>query len=243
MRIPTVFLLFLRQSAWKVLLTLAAMAALETALFAALMPDPAAHSLETALLLCRRPLALTLALGFGVMVGLLVRNGNEKGRQGYTLDRLRIPPGEVLLWQSVYNTLAVLLLWGTQVLTFFLLCWVYQSQGGFVGPQTFYLTCWQDDLFHSFLPMEEWSRWLRNLAWALGLGVTAACFSAQQRQQNKGIALFLLIGMTPPAFALPMGNATADAILGLICLAILMGAWSNARTLGKEGEHEETQTP
>ena len=111
----SVFLLFLRHSVWKVLLLLAAMAGVELGLFAALMPDPATHSLETCLAACGRPLGIVLLMGFASLGCLLLADGaGGKHRLSYTLDRLAVSPRAVLACQAVYNLLVWLLFGAVQ---------------------------------------------------------------------------------------------------------------------------------
>ena len=236
----SLFLLFLRHSAWKVLLLAAAMAAVQMGLFWGLTPDPAAHSLEACLAACRTPLAIAVLLGFALLSALLLTDGAKgKHRLSYTLDRLAISPKAVLGCQAIYNILAYLLFWAVQVLTILGLFWLYQQQGGYVGPQTLYLVTWQDELVHSFLPMEELLRLLRNLVLIVGLAVTVACSAAQLRQKNKPIAFGALVGGTTAAFIQPMGQAPIDMTAILLTLTITGMALYNVLQIGKEEDHEE----
>lgn len=236
----SLFLLFLRHSAWKVLLLAAAMAAVQMGLFWGLTPDPAAHSLEACLAACRTPLAIAVLLGFALLSALLLTDGAKgKHRLSYTLDRLAVSPRAVLGCQAIYNILAYLLFWAVQVLTILGLFWLYQQQGGYVGPQTLYLVTWQDELVHSFLPMEELIRWLRNLVLIVGLAVTVACSAAQLRQKNKPIAFGALVGGTTAAFIQPMGQAPIDMTAILLTLTITGMALYNVLQIGKEEDHEE----
>lgn len=235
----SVFLLFLRHSVWKVLLLLAAMAGIELALFAALTPDPATHSLETCLAACGRPLGLVLLMGFVSLGYLLLADGSGgKHRLSYTLDRLAVSPRAVLACQAVYNLLVWLLFGAVQAAALLGCFWLYQRQGGYVGPQTVFLACWQDELVHSFLPMEDVLRWLRNLILALGLAVTVACASAQLRQKNKPITFGVLVGGTMATFVQPMGQPI-DVLIILLVLVITGVALYYALSLGEEEAHEE----
>ena len=235
----SVFLLFLRHSVWKVLLLLAAMAGVELGLFTALMPDPATHSLETCLAACGRPLGIVLLMGFASLGCLLLADGaGGKHRLSYTLDRLAVSPRAVLACQAVYNLLVWLLFGAVQAAALLGCFWLYQRQGGYVGPQTLFLTCWQNELVHSFLPMEDVLRWLRNLILALGLAVTVACASAQLRQKNKPIAFCVLVGGTMATFVQPMGQPI-DVLIILLVLVITGVALYYALSLGEEENHEE----
>lgn len=237
----SLFLLFLGHSAWKVLLLLAAMAGAELALFRALAPDPAANTLEDCLLACGTPLRVAVLAAF-VLLCLLLLTDRSKGkhRLRYTLDRLSIPPRQILVCQAVYALLAWLLFWAVQAVTLLGCCWLYQKQGGTLGPQTLYLASWRDPLLHSFLPMEETSRLARDLILAVCLACTGACSSAQLRRQHKPVAFPALGCFTAAAFVQPMGYGTMDLILSLVALAITALALSSARSLEKEEDYHET---
>ncbi|MBR2491465.1 MAG: hypothetical protein IKB65_08300 [Ruminiclostridium sp.] len=237
----TLFLLFLRHTAWKVLLILAGSAVIQAALFRFLMPDPTRYSLETVLQNTESWLWWVVLLTFAVMVGLLLSASTVrgKGRTDYLLDRLAVPPGEVILCQGICNTLAILLFWAVEALVLLGLCRMYGAMGGFLGPQTIFLATWQNDLLHSFLPMEEVSRWVRNLCWCLGVGFAAAAGSAQLRRKGKAIGIFFLIGLSGSVFRCPMGNLDLDLLYSLSTLGIAAVTLHNAFTLGKEGDYEE----
>lgn len=237
----SLFLLFLGHSAWKVLLLLAAMAGAELALFRALAPDPAANTLEDCLLACGTPLRVAVLAAF-VLLCLLLLTDRSKGkhRLRYTLDRLSVPPRQILVCQAVYALLAWLLFWAVQAVTLLGCCWLYQKQGGTLGPQTLYLASWRDPLLHSFLPMEETSRLARDLILAVCLACTGACSSAQLRRQHKPVAFPALGCFTAAAFVQPMGYGTMDLILSLVALAITALALSSARSLEKEEDYHET---
>ena len=237
----TLFLLFLRHTAWKVLALLLASAILQAALFWVLMPDPTLHSLEVVLGPMESRLWWITLITFALLVGLLLTASTSKGtgRTDYLLGRLAIPPKEVILCQGICNSLAVLLFWAAEALILLGLCWMYGAKGGYLGPQTIFLTTWQNDLLHSFLPMEEVTRWVRNLIWCGAVGFTAAAGSAQLRRKNKAVGIFFLIGCSGALFRCPMGNLGLDVFYSLISMAIAAVTLYNAFTLGKEDSHEE----
>ena len=237
----TLFLLFLRHTAWKVLAVLLVSAVLQVGLFWFWMPDPTMHSLEVWLAPMESWLWWIILITFAVVVGLLLSASTVrgKGRTDYLLDRLVVSPKEVILCQGICNTLAILLFWGAEALVLLGLCRLYGAMGGWLGPQTIFLATWQNDLLHSFLPMEEVSRWVRNLIWSLGTGFAAAAGSAQLRQKGKAIGIFFLIGCSGALFRLPMGNLAMDVVYSLIALAVAAATLYNAAQMGKEESHEE----
>lgn len=237
----TLFLLFLRHTAWKVLAILLASAVLQAGLFWFLMPAPTRHSLETVLESMETCLWWAVILTFALVVGFLLTasTAKGKGRTDYLLDRLAIPPREVILCQGICNSLAILLFWAAEALILLGLCWLYGAKGGFLGPQTFFLACWQNDLLHSFLPMEEVSRWVRNLIWCVAVGFAAAAGSAQLRQKEKAIGIFFLIGCSAAVFRCPMGNLALDVVYSLLAIGVTAAVLYNGLTIGKEVDHEE----
>lgn len=97
--------------------------------------------------------------------------------------------------------------------------WYYGRQGGFLGTQTLYVTVWELDLFHFFLPLDLPGRWVSNAALAAGLGFTAALFTEELHRGRKihvlcsGRLLFSLPARRPPPDdrrgrrAVPLGRA------------------------------------
>lgn len=148
------FHLVLRHTVWKVLLLLLLLAAAQWSAFLCLSPDPASIGLADAFSLSGGALAGLLALAFLLLSALLLLATTGRGarRPGYTLARLPLSPGWVVFWQGVYNTLVYLLFWGVQALVLVGIGWYYGRQGGFLGTQTLYVTVWELDLFHFFLP-------------------------------------------------------------------------------------------
>lgn len=240
----TLFRLFLGHTAWKVLLILLVSAGIQLGLGWFRMPDPAMHSLEVWLAPMESWLWWIILITFAVVVGLLLSASTVrgKGRTDYLLDRLALSPKEVILCQGIYNTLAVLLFWAAEALVLLGLCQLYGAKGGYLGPQTIFLATWQNDLLHSFLPMEEVSRWARNLIWSLSVGFAAAAGSAQLRRKGKAIGIFFLIGCSGALFRLPMGNLAMDVIYSLMALAVAAAVLYNAFQIGKEETHEEEAT-
>ena len=150
------FHLVLRHTVWKVLLLLLLLAAAQWSAFLCLSPDPASIGLADAFSLSGGALAGLLALAFLLLSALLLLATTGWGARcpGYTLARLPLSPGWVVFWQGVYNTLVYLLFWGVQALVLVGIGWYYGRQGGFLGTQTLYVTVWELDLFHFFLPLD-----------------------------------------------------------------------------------------
>lgn len=113
------------------------------------------------LLLCA--LLLTATLGWG------------RGGPDLTLARLPLGRGTRVLCQGVCNTLLFLLFWAAEALVLVGLAGSFARNGGFLGPQTLFVTGWAVPLLHTFLPVGEPLRWVGNLVLAAGLGFTGRC--------------------------------------------------------------------
>lgn len=127
----TLFLLLLRQSIWKVLLTLVCLAGVQIGLFLLLAPESRVYSLAFTLETVQSALLLPLALAWTLLWAVLLLGARHGA---YTLDRLTPSPRAVLLWQGLCNTLLCLLFWAAETLVLVLLCQLYLAQGGYAGP-------------------------------------------------------------------------------------------------------------
>ena len=165
-------------------------------------------------------LAGLLALAFLLLSALLLLATTGRGarRPGYTLARLPLSPGWVVFWQGVYNTLVYLLFWGVQALVLVGIGWYYGRQGGFLGTQTLYVTVWELDLFHFFLPLDLPGRWVSNAALAAGLGFTAALFTEGLHRGRKNFTFFVLAACC--FLFLPGGRPQMIAGAAALCLLV-----------------------
>ena len=124
----------------------------------------------------------------------------------------------MVFWQGVYNTLVYLLFWGVQALVLVGIGWYYGRQGGFLGTQTLYVTVWELDLFHFFLPLDLPGRWVSNAALAAGLGFTAALFTEGLHRGRKNFTFFVLAACC--FLFLPGGRPQMIAGAAALCLLV-----------------------
>lgn len=194
------FHLVLRHTVWKVLLLLLLLAAAQWSAFLCLSPDPASIGLADAFSLSGGALAGLLALAFLLLSALLLLATTGWGARcpGYTL---------------VY-----LLFWGVQALVLVGIGWYYGRQGGFLGTQTLYVTVWELDLFHFFLPLDLPGRWVSNAALAAGLGFTAALFTEGLHRGRKNFTFFVLAACC--FLFLPGGRPQMIAGAAALCLLV-----------------------
>lgn len=231
----SLFWLFARHSFWRVLLTLVVCGVVQWLVFLSQLRQ--ADALYDALSRCSPFFSVLLFLGFGAVSAALLSatTGLGKHKPAYTMARLPLSPGWVLAWQGIYNTLVYLLFWWVQALVLVGLCWFYGWQGGFLGPNTLYLTLWQVPLFHALLPLGISGGWASGLCLCIGLGVTGAYFTAGLRRDRWNMAFFVLAG----GALLFLGSGSALLIvISVACVAGgLVAAWQSR----KEARHEEME--
>lgn len=135
--------------------------------------------------------ALVCVVFFTVAIFLLILTGYEHGsKQGYTLRRLSVSERSVFLWQAVYNTFCCFLFWAVLLGIALALCKLYVAKVGleYVSGQTIFLAFYRNNFLHSLLPLEETSRYIRNVVLILGLGISSACFPFKQRRGTRKCA-------------------------------------------------------
>ena len=140
---------------------------------------------------------IVLAVIFALMAVVQIRRGDiYSGPQGYTMQRLAISEKAVALLQILYNMLCWIILWGFQVMIFFLICKFYYHLGeGASDPldgQQIFLLFYISPLFHSLLPMEETLAWIANLVMIAELSISSAYWTVRRREKSS--AADLLIG-------------------------------------------------
>jgi hypothetical protein len=226
-RHASVFLLFLRHSGGKLLALSLGLIGAQGALFAlALRFRGTTGSFQRSLEGCGLPVVTAVALV--CFAFLLVSAGVGKGTQrtAYTLDRLRISPRAVLLWQVLWNVLALVLFWAVQVVAFALVWKIFLLQGGQSRPQTLFLVAWWNNWLHAFLPAGDGWRWAETIALLLGLGIVSACDGAALRggvqagEEGKRKAVPWLTILFLLAFLFTLASSTQ-----YVCLLVtLLGA-------------------
>lgn len=231
----TLFLLLLRQSAWKVFEILVCLAGIQIGIFLLLAPESRVYSLAFTLKTVQSALLLPLVLAWILFWAVLLLSGRHGA---YTLYRLTPSPRALLLWQGLCNTFLCLLFWAAETLVLVLLCQLYLAQGGYAGPQTLYLATWQNSLFHTLLPLDEPLRWLRNLCLCLGMGLTAACGSAQLRRGKKPLALPIQFCLATALIVQPTVSLASELLLLLVAALPPSFALMNLYCSREEDPHE-----
>lgn len=168
----------------RLLLLLGLTAAAETGLFyAAMSPERNLAEVFTA-----SHISLVLAAAFLLLTLLLTLPRFDAAQ--YTFARLSLNPRAIFLCHALYAACCYLLLWGFQVCLLMGLFHWYGTQAseGLFGPQSIALAFYQIPLLHGLLPLAHWSVYLRNFAFALGLGFVTAF---PNTRPGKQVVLFL----------------------------------------------------
>lgn len=209
----SVLMLFARSSIYKLLGLLILMAAAEAALFLLVLGRSPDSPLE--MIFSQGKTAIVCGVAFVLYTALLCLTGCEFGsKQGYTLRRLRVSEWGIYFWQAGYNLCCYLIFWFVQLAAALLLCRLYMSRGS--GPQDVFLVFYRNSFLHSILPLDETSRYIRNLLLAAALGLETAYFPLCQRYGKPAISTGLIAGVTVVMFAGAMGSFGTDVMIILL---------------------------
>ena len=175
----SVFKLLARSTILKILAVLAIMVAAEVLLFTRqaekLAGQAGGYYLEN--LFAESHLFLVFLAAYLAIAIILYRSGGRPGTsQYYTLQRLEIPGYAVLLWQSLWNLLCLLLLWTVQLWTVYLLLQHHLTKypdAGFTQHHIF-LAFWRHPVLHGILPLEDTLTWAKNFLLAAAFSMVAA---------------------------------------------------------------------
>lgn len=192
-------------------------------------------------------LGVTLIL----MTTVLCAHGSNS-KTGYTLKRLSISERTVFLWQALYNGICYLMLLVVQlILAVILSAWYVRSVGAeMTSPQTIFLAFYRSDFLHSILPMEELSRWLRNVVMLFGLAITSAGFSFRHRKGKMGLNVIAMVVLVLVFFVRGIGFLTQDIILMMLTVLniaeVFYSIWKGEETHGETipgiGGEKNTET-
>ena len=182
----SVFMLMARSSIYRVFFASLATAALQLLCFylscSGILLNRGAH-IEDAF--SASLFSLLFAVGLFAVTFFLCRTGWEtSSKTGYTLKRLSISEKQVYLWQAVYNTLAYLFYWLSQVLVIFALAaWYTATQES--GSQTAFMLFFRSAFIRGCWPMEDAIGFVRNVLFCVMLGITSARYPMAQRNGKR----------------------------------------------------------
>ena len=207
---------------------LGVMLAAETALFYGAFRRASANQISGAIsleeLFTQSRIAWVCGGAFLLLCAVCCLQGSELrgGKVWYTLRRLSVREGTVAAWWSLCYTACFLIFWAAQLLFALLACryYVHAAEPTFVGEQTVFLAFARSRYLHALLPLDEPTRYIRNLAFALSQGVTCSAWSYRQRQGAWGAAAVVLAALVTVTFAWPIGSWGVDVLLTLAALGI-----------------------
>lgn len=169
-----------------------------------------------------------------IVIFILLISWARAANTRYTIRRLAVSERVFTLWNALYGILIFLILWGVQFGFALLLCKYYllSADPALVSPQTVFLAFYRSDFLHSLLPLAEVSRWVRQFAFVITLGVCSACAPCLIRRSYKPVAVLLPYILFLSLFDRPVGDVALDAILtlGLLVIAVyaLWCCWEEA---------------
>ena len=256
----SVFMLYTRSSVFRLLILFVLMAAAELPMFffaadrclnsasvtlEQMLDNSGMTSMQTSVSLSlermfdNSGIAIVLAAVFVLMSIQLCGVGCEFGsKQGYTLRRLSVSEETVFAWQASFNALAYFVLWGMQLMLVLVMCsYGVEKLGALASNQTVFLAFYRNKFLHSLLPLDEWSRYLRNICMILALGTASAFFSYNQRRKKVGLSMIVMLPVTVLGFCGSTGSSGGDACLTLFFIAVT--GWCVYRVYGKEKNDED----
>ena len=108
------------------------------------------------------------------------------------------------------------------------------ARGG--GVQDVFLVFYRNSFLHSLLPLDETSRYIRDLLLAAALGLETAYFPLCQRYGKPAISTGLMAGMTVVMFAGSTGSFVTDVMVML--LSAVFAAVSVCGAYSRRGSYE-----
>lgn len=157
-----------------------------------------------------------------IAIFILLISWNKDTNIRYTIRRLAVSERAFTLWNALYGILIFFILWGVQLGFALLLCKYYllSADPASINQQTVFLAFYRSDFLHSLLPLAEVSRWVRQFAFVITLGVCSACAPCLSRRNYKPFAALLPYILFLALFDRPVGDVALDAILTLGLLTI-----------------------
>lgn len=221
----SVFMVML-QSIWKkILLILIILVAAESILF--LMASRKFLWVEDILDSSRISWVFYGALLLLLTVLCLVRSGSS--HPVYTLQRLALTGQQILRIQMLSNLFCLLLLWAVQLATALLLVKIYlagqsssaEHQLDFCGQSLFLAFC-RSEFLHGLFPMEDLTRWMRNVVLICCMAAVCAYASFTYEKGKFPVSPFLLAVPAIVFFEMEMGRILADSLLSAFALTVVL---------------------
>lgn len=235
----SVFMLFIRASLLPVLITGILMAAVQTGYYFYFC---AGDELLLENMVDNARFDIFFMVFAALMLFLLCRAcAGRRGKPVYTLHRLSVGPKVIFIWQSLCNALLILVFFAVEIFTMLFISAHFISTAGeeYATSQSLMLAFYRCDFLHSLLPMEETSRWIRNLAIIIGMAIICANCSRKLRLGKLAVFLpaiaFAFVALT---FVTDMGEGGLDGFCIAAMLIVPAFLIALVFTSGEEAEDE-----
>lgn len=216
----SMFMFFSRSSVYPVLGLLSILCVVQVILFRLAMNSGLYPTLEDTIVGSK--LHLVYFVAFWVLLGMMIGvTSSASGGMEYTLERLRISRWGIIGWSSVSNTLWFLVFWLVEALLVLGLSSYYLKVMEVGSQQALFLACYRSEFLHSLVPLREWTRWGRNMALTVGLGVSTGCCVGKIRKGGV-IAAVTCAAIESVMFMAPPCNGSGDALLTVCALVIAL---------------------
>ena len=242
-----VFALVVRTSIYKVLGLLVLMAAVQLALFGAVVsrqleqetisrdlewasqdPEAAGGHLEifeSLLESCGVPIVFFAAFLLVCMVMAWADSDRKGCRTTYLLGRLNVGRTKLFAPRTVYHMGCLVLLFGVQIGLVLVMYGAYErlQNPEYLSPQALFLAFYRSDFLHSLVPMEETVRWVRNAFLILAGSMEISFWNGTPGNAKRRMLLVIWVLFTILTFSNAIGNIWSDVwviILNVFCMVI-----------------------
>lgn len=135
-----------------------------------------------------------------VVLAACYRVGEGSGNPGYTIHRLGVKEKQIFSSWMLNVGCSIIIIWGIQVLTIFLGSKYYEmvTPENLTSVQTMFLSSYRSAFLHTIMPVQDWSVWLRNIAFVLCLSSGISWYTLKRLRGEKnpvmlGITVFLML--------------------------------------------------
>lgn len=196
-RYVSVFMLMVRMSFGKILMTLFAMVAVQVGLFFITGAGEKQYLLDA---LNRIPFTIVVLISLSVLCFALVTPwGDRGGRMNNLILRLGVPEKHIFWLQVLFFFLVFWMFIMVQGFIMILLCFIFDwVTPGQLDPMAIFVTSYQHPVFHRFFPLHDLMAWTDLLLLVTGLSICNAAFPIRQRHRRGSMCttVMLIYGMT-----------------------------------------------
>ena len=180
---------------------------------------------------------------FLLVIAVLSTNGmamSGNSRTRYTVQRLPIRERTFVIHTALYNFLVLIVFWGFSAAMSMVLCRMYYKAAdpSAYGIQTTFLACYRNGLMHSLLPLEDISRYVRNLFMFVALALQSAGCGFWNRRGKKSLPIvFVSLAFALNFAASGIGTSSHDWLW--ILVGLLVSSWCSFNLLSYLGEGDQ----